>query len=234
MHSFSFSAGGLRLRLLPGLLSLAGLLLQVHGVDGVRRGGDGQLPGQEGVPGIGPSDTSTIWPFFPWPFTSCCKITFMITSPFSRSVSEFVPPAAGSVFQRLQPVILMNQNAHQHRQNQGDGRACQIPAPAEIKELVSSEKDECLHQRQADAKCGKKPLHGRAPPHFSKYASMASSRRLFTVSTSVFSTRPPAVVSCRRRPGPPGSPGRSPLPENGRTSARSPHWGIPQRTPSRP
>ena len=44
--------GGLRLRLLPGLLSLAGLLLQVHGVDGVRRGGDGQLPGQEEVPGI--------------------------------------------------------------------------------------------------------------------------------------------------------------------------------------
>ena len=47
----------------------------------------------------------------------------------------------GPFFQRLQPVILMNQNAHQHRQNQGDGRACQIPAPAEIKELVSSEKE---------------------------------------------------------------------------------------------
>ena len=27
-----------------------------------------------------PSDTSTIWPFLPWPFTSCCKITFMLFS----------------------------------------------------------------------------------------------------------------------------------------------------------
>ena len=27
-----------------------------------------------------PSDTSTIWPFLPWPLTSCCKITFMLCS----------------------------------------------------------------------------------------------------------------------------------------------------------
>ena len=34
------------------LLGLAGLLLQVHGVDGVRRGQNGQLSGQQIVPGI--------------------------------------------------------------------------------------------------------------------------------------------------------------------------------------
>ena len=27
-----------------------------------------------------PSETSTIWPFLPCPFTSCCKITFMMCS----------------------------------------------------------------------------------------------------------------------------------------------------------
>ena len=27
-----------------------------------------------------PSETSTIWPFLPWPRTSCCKITFMFSS----------------------------------------------------------------------------------------------------------------------------------------------------------
>ena len=43
---------GLRLGLQPGLLRLAGFLLEIHGVDGVGRGGDGQLPGQKKVPGI--------------------------------------------------------------------------------------------------------------------------------------------------------------------------------------
>ena len=29
-----------------------------------------------------PSETSTIWPFLPWPRTSCCKITFILYQSF--------------------------------------------------------------------------------------------------------------------------------------------------------
>lgn len=51
-HSFSFSAVGLRFGLLAGLFGPSGLLLQVHGIDGVRRGGNRQLPGQEEIAGV--------------------------------------------------------------------------------------------------------------------------------------------------------------------------------------
>ena len=48
--------GLLRQGLLAGLLGLFRLLFQVHGVDGVRRGGNGHLPGQEEIPGVALGD----------------------------------------------------------------------------------------------------------------------------------------------------------------------------------
>mgnify|MGYP005934715237 CR=1 FL=1 len=44
--------GGLCLRLLGGLLGLFGLLLHLHGIDVLRRGGHRQLPGQEKIAGV--------------------------------------------------------------------------------------------------------------------------------------------------------------------------------------
>ena len=55
-QSLQLLGGGLGLRLLGGLLGLACLLLLLHGVDIVRRGRDGQLPGQKEVAGVSVGD----------------------------------------------------------------------------------------------------------------------------------------------------------------------------------